>query len=59
MGEMGIIGGADAPTFALLFWAILRGVLLAVAAIAAVALLALIIIHLVKKRRKHDADKKD
>ncbi len=59
MGEMGIIGGADAPTFAFLFWVILRDVLLAFAAIVAVALLALIIIHLRKKRKKRDADKKD
>ncbi len=58
-GEIGIIGGADVPTFLFVWKQVLLNVVIGVLITIAVASVVMLCILLLKKRKKHDENKKD
>lgn len=58
-GEIGIIGGADTPTFLFILEKFLLNAVIAVLIAIAIASAAMLCILFLKKRKKHDENKKD
>ncbi len=58
-GDIGIIGGADTPTFIFVAKTLLLDVILGILAVIAIVFALGLAILLFKKRKKYDENKKD